>query len=191
MEIKANIQLAEVDFVAACIEKQSWALKKMYEDHYSIMYPVCLRYANCESDALDILHDGFIKVFRYVGSYKPGTSMVSWIKRIMVNTAIDYYRKESRRRTSDIDEARSVSANNVDVLSKIANDEILSCLQQLTPAYRSVFNLYIIEGYSHKEVAGILGITESTSRSNLVKARSKLRDLLLAKQKDLEYRVKK
>lgn len=191
MELKADLHITEAAFISACVEKESWALKKVYEDHYSIMYPVCLRYANNESDALDILHDGFIKVFRHIGSYKPGTSMKSWIKRIMVNTSIDYYRRETRRRTSDIEDARNVSSDNVDVLSKMTSDEILSCLQQLTPAYRSVFNLYVIEGYSHKEVAKRLDITESTSRSNLVKARSKLKELLLKKQQDLEYRVRK
>lgn len=178
MNYSIGIQLSENDFVQACLKKETWALKKLYEDHYSVMYPVCLRYANCESDALDILHDGFIKVFKNLDKYQVNTSLVAWIKRIMVNTSIDYYRRESRRRTTEISEVVGISDNEPDVLSKISSEELLKCLQELTPAYRAVFNLYIVEGYSHKEIADILDISESTSRSNLVKARMKLREYL-------------
>jgi RNA polymerase sigma-70 factor (ECF subfamily) len=142
------------------------------------MYPVCLRYATDEDEALDILHEGFIKVFRYIAKYQIDTSLTAWIKRIMINTAIDYYRKKSRRRVEDIDTAKAVFSDIPDAVSMISAEEIIEALQALSPAYRSVFNLYIIEGYSHKEVAELLNITESTSRSNLVKARQKLRNLL-------------
>ncbi|MBK8701639.1 MAG: sigma-70 family RNA polymerase sigma factor [Saprospiraceae bacterium] len=168
----------EQDFIQACIAKDGWALKKLYEDHYSVMYPLCKRYANNEEDALDILHDGFIKVFRNIDKYQVGTSLISWIKRVMVNTAIDYYRRETRRRSVDIDDARNIASDHADALSQISAGEIIRLLQHLSPAYRSVFNLYVIEGYSHKELADILNITESTSRSNLVKARAKLRELI-------------
>jgi RNA polymerase sigma-70 factor (ECF subfamily) len=99
----------------------------------------------------------------------------------MVNTAIDFYRKNKRRRTEDLDKAVQVRSLDPDVLCKITAEEILKALQTLTPAYRSVFNLYVIEGFSHKEVSVKLGISESTSRSNLVKARSKLRTILHSK----------
>ena len=100
------------------------------------------------------------------------------MRRITVNTAIDYYRRKVRRRTEDIDQAFDLSTGEADAISKCSEQEILAAVQQLTPAYRTVFNLYVIEGYSHKEIADQLQITESTSRSNLVKARSKLQDLL-------------
>lgn len=178
MELTINIHQSETSFINACISNEEWAQKKLYEDHYSMMYPVCLRYANDEEEALDILHEGFIKVFRHISKYTIGTSLKAWIKRIMVNTAIDYYRKRSRRRTEDIDNAISLSSGDPDVVSSMSATEILSALQQLSPGYRSVFNLYIIEGFSHREVAEKLNISESTSRSNLVKARQKLRKLL-------------
>ncbi len=181
MELTLNIQQGEKDFIQACILNEEWAQKKLYEEHYSMMLPVCLRYANDEEEALDILHEGFIKVFRHISKYTVGTSLKAWIKRIMVNTAIDYYRKRSRRRTEDLDNAISVSHNAPDVVSLMSAEEILSALQELSPAYRSVFNLYIIEGYSHKEVADKLNISESTSRSNLVKARQKLQGILIRK----------
>ncbi|MBK7008554.1 MAG: RNA polymerase sigma factor [Saprospiraceae bacterium] len=178
MNIAIDLLHSEEDFIQACIAKEGWALKKLYEFHYPVMYPVCRRYANTEEDALDILHDGFIKVFRHIDKYQSGTSLVSWIKRVMINTAIDFYRRESRRRAVDIDDAKNLASGEADALSNISADEIIDLLQHLSPAYRSVFNLYVIEGYSHKELADILQITESTSRSNLVKARTKLKELL-------------
>lgn len=181
MEIVLDIKKSEQDFIAACIRKENWAQKKIYEENYSVMYPLCLRYSTDEEEALDILHEGFIKVFRHISKYTIGTSLTAWIKRIMVNTAIDYYRKRSRRRTEDIDDARGVSSNAPDVISEMSAQEIIQALQQLSPAYRSVFNLYVIEGFSHKEVADQLSISESTSRSNLVKARHKLRSILTLK----------
>jgi RNA polymerase sigma-70 factor (ECF subfamily) len=147
------------------------------------MMGVCLRYSNDKQDALDILHDGFIRVFKNIARYNTGTSLSAWIRRIMVNTAIDYYRKNQRRRTENLDMVYNATSNDPDVISSMSEKEILSCIQQLTPAYRSVFNLYIIEGYSHREIAKRLDITESTSRSNLVKARAKLKALLAANKK--------
>ena len=175
-----GIHYSESDFIQSCIDREAWALKKLYEDYYPDMYPVCLRYANNDADALDILHDGFIKVFKNLDKYSVGTSLTSWIKRIMVNTSIDYYRRETRRRTADIDTVVGISDKSPDILSQINSEELLLSLQSLTPSYRSVFNLYVVEGYSHKEISGMLGISESTSRSNLVKARVKLREYLYA-----------
>ena len=127
---------------------------------------------------MDILHEGFIKVFKNIAQYQAGTSLGAWIRRIMVNTSIDYYRKNIRRRTEDIEQAYDISSNAADAVSQCTEHEILEAVQQLSPAYRAVFNLYVIEGYAHKEIAAMLDITESTSRSNLVKARMKLKELL-------------
>ena len=181
MEVTLDIQQSEKDFIGACVNNESWAQQKLYEDHYNVMYPICQRYATDDDEAMDILHEGFIKVFRHISKYTVGTSLSAWIKRIMVNTAIDYYRKRTRRRVEDIDNAHDLSHNDPNALNNIAAEEIIRALQVLSPAYRSVFNLYIIEGYSHKEVAEKLGISESTSRSNLVKARQKLKQLILIK----------
>jgi len=179
MEITLAVKENEQDFIQACVKEEEWAQKKLYEKYYSTMYPVCLRYAVDDNEALDILHEGFIKVFRHISKYTVGTSLAAWIRRI--NTSIDYYRKKSRRRTEDIDNARGASTSDPGVVSQMSAQEIIACLQELSPAYRAVFNLYVIEGYAHKEIAEQLGITESTSRSNLVKARTKLKNLLIAK----------
>lgn len=172
----------ESQLIEACVRKERWAQQQLYEAYYGKMMGVCLRYSNNRDDALDILHEGFIKVFRHIAKYNPGTSLHSWIRRVMVNTAIDYYRKQKRRRTESIDNAYGLSSSEPGAMSTVSEQEILQAIQQLTPAYRSVFNLYVIEGYSHKEIADMLGISESTSRSNLVKARSKLKAILSAKQ---------
>lgn len=178
MDLTFNTLAAEQIYIQACIDKESWALQKLYEEYYPIMYPTCLRYANTEEDALDILHDGFIKVFNNIEKYQVGTSLGAWIKRIIINTSIDYYRKETKRRTTDIEMVVDVAQSGPDVISQISAEELLNALQHLTPSYRSVFNLYVIEGYSHRELAEKLGITESTSRSNLVKARTKLKEII-------------
>jgi len=110
--------------------------------------------------------------------YKIGTSLEGWIRRIMINTSIDFYRKAIRHRTEDIEHVQHKSSSDEDAISRYSAKEILSLIQKLPPSYRAVFNLYAIEGYSHREVSVKLGISESTSRSNLVKARTKLKAYL-------------
>ena len=178
MDFVLPFNYSEKEFIEACVRNERWAQKRLYEEHYSQMMGVCLRYARNEHDALDILQEGFIKVFRNIAKYQPGTTLAAWIRRIMVNTAIDYYRKNIRRRTEDLDTAYELKSTDADAISQCSEKEILEAVQQLTPAYRVVFNLYVIEGYSHKEIAELMDITESTSRSNLVKSRMKLRAII-------------
>ncbi len=185
MDIILQQYFDETTFIAACINNERWAQKKLYEDNYSIMMGLAFRYANCNDDALDILHEGFIKVFKNIHKYNAGTSLQAWIKRIIVNTAIDFYRKELRRKEDDIECAYYISTNEPDAISHLSNDEILKALQLLSPSYRSVFNLYVIEGYSHREIADMMKITESTCRSNLVKARTKLKNILLGDDENI------
>lgn len=186
MDIAINLQNQEQNLIIACIKQERWAQKRLYEEHYSKMMGICMRYSNNREDAKDILHEGFIKVYKNLKKYKPGTSLNAWIKRIMVNTAIDFYRKSTRRRTENIENAQLKLSSDVDAVSQCAEREILSAVQQLSPVYRTVFNMYVIEGYPHKEIAKHLGITESTSRSNLLKARMKLQQLLATKYSEYE-----
>ena len=185
MDLALRVNYEENDLIQACVRQERWAQQRLYEDHYSKLMGVCLRYSNNKEDALDILHEGFIKVFRNISKYQSGTSLIAWMRRIMVNTAIDYYRKSIRRRTDDLETAYDVRTSDPDAISQCSEKEILAAIQTLSPAYRSVFNLYVIEGFAHKEIAEQLGITESTSRSNLVKARAKLKEILAAKY--IEY----
>ena len=105
MDLTLQLENQERDLIQACINQERWAQKQLYESYYGLLMGICLRYANHSEDALDILHEGYIKIFKHLAKYKPGTSLSAWMRRIMVNTAIDYYRKESRRRTEDIAQA--------------------------------------------------------------------------------------
>ena len=180
MDLTLQLQHSEKDLIQACVKNERWAQKILYEQFYPKMMAVCMRYSHNRDDALDILHDGFIKVFRNISKYQPGTSLSAWIHRIMVNTSIDYYRKKVRRRTEDLDTAYDIQSSDADAVAQCGEKEILAAVQRLSPAYRSVFNLYVVEGFSHREIAEKLDITESTSRSNLVKARMKLKNMIRA-----------
>ena len=181
MDLALHLEHEERNLISACVRKERWAQRLLYEQYYSKMMVVCMRYSNNQDDALDVLHEGFIKVFNNISKYQPGTSLTAWIRRIMVNTSIDFYRKSIRRRTEDIEQAFDLKSKDADAISQCTEKEILQAVQELSPAYRAVFNLYVIEGYSHKEIAAMLEITESTSRSNLVKARLKLKAILTSR----------
>ncbi|MEI6407890.1 MAG: sigma-70 family RNA polymerase sigma factor [Bacteroidota bacterium] len=186
MDFALNLEHAENDLLKALSRQERWAQQLLYEQYYGVMMGVCLRYAGSRDEALDLLHEGFIKVFQRIDRYRPGTSLPSWIRTIVVNTCIDYYRRTVRRRTEDLTEAYTSVNDDPDALSQLTEQEILTAVQALSPAYRAVFNLYVIEGYSHKEIADALQITESTSRSNLVKARLKLQEYFASRRMDFE-----
>lgn len=187
MDFAINLDRAEHDFITALVHQERWAQQSLYEQYYGKMMGVCLRYAGSRDEALDVLHEGFIKVFQNIARYKSGTSLPAWIRTIVVNTCIDYYRKNARRRTEDLDNSTyAISNDDPDALSSLTEQEILSAVQQLSPAYRAVFNLYVVEGYSHKEIGEALQITESTSRSNLVKARLKLQEFFATRRMEFE-----
>lgn len=185
MNLSIPYQLvSEQECMLACIRQERWAQKKLYEDHYSSMMAVAMRYAGNNEDALDILHESFVKVFRNIHAYQIGTSVTAWIRRIVINTSIDFYRKEKKRKTEFLEEALHVTSTIPDAISNLSSAEILHAIQQLPYSYRSVFNLYVIEGFAHKEIADMLGINESTCRANLVKARTKLQSILLSQEND-------
>lgn len=170
--------LDETSLVTACARGERWAQKALYESYFHQLLPVCNRYAANSSEAMDLLHEGFIKIFKNIDRYQPNTSLGAWMRRLTINTCIDQYRKEVRRRTEDVDASFDLSTDEADAVSQCSEKEILAAVQQLSPVYRTIFNLYAIEGFSHKEIGEQLGITESTSRSNLVKARQKLKGAL-------------
>lgn len=178
MDISLDILQSERSFIDACIAREEWALKELYERYFPTLMPVCMRYAKDEHEAKDLLHEGFIKAFRYIDKYKAGTSLDAWMRRVMVNSCIDHYRKQHKYKVQDIDTAYHIKNLDPSVLEDMTAHEIMRAVQSLPATYRSVFNLYIIEGFNHKEIAEKLRISESTSRSNLVKARKKLQEVL-------------
>lgn len=186
MELVLRLENPEQAFVAALVRQERWAQQQLYEQHYGKMMGICMRYAGSKDEALDLLHEAFIKVFQNIDRYRSGTALGAWIRTIVVNTCIDYYRKNTRRRTEEINETWQVANDDPDALSHLTEQEIMSAVQSLSPAYRAVFNLYVVEGYSHKEIGDALQITESTSRSNLVKARIKLQEHFSARRMEFD-----
>lgn len=178
MDYSLRLHQDEKAFVAALLRGDRAAQRVLYEEHYGALMSICQRYAGGEDEAMDLLHESFIKIFQKIGRYETGTALLAWMRRITVNTAIDHYRRNARRRTEDIDQAYHLSSDAPDVFARFGAREILNAVQQLPPTYRTIFNLYVVEGYSHREIGEQLGINESTSRSNLVKARGKLQKVL-------------
>jgi len=173
------------DIVKKCVKGDRKAQQQLYKQFYRKMMGVCYRYSNNAEDAKDLLQDGFVKVFTNLGKYNFEGSLEGWIRRIMVNTAIDYYRKNRNiffindDDNSILENSKIVSANSI--YSQFGVNDIMEAIQSLSPAYKAVFNLSVIEGYPHKEIAKRLNISEGTSKSNLAKAKQNLK-LLLAKK---------
>ena len=171
----------EQQILKGCQAGQAQYQQMLYQSYYGKMMSVCLRYARDKEEAKDILQDGFIKVFSSLPNFKGEGSLEGWIRRIIVNTAINHYHKSKKFQNQasieeDLKEEYSLSANfdDLDAIQKINYDDLLLLIRELPPAYQTVFNLYVIEGYSHKEIGEMLHINEGTSKSNLAKARMKL-----------------
>lgn len=153
---------------------------------------ICDRYTNKQDDALEILNDGFLKVFREIHHYKPAyadviSSFKGWLRKIMVYTAIDHYRRNHKHQlVTQLDNVvYHVPTLTEDAVDKLSYDEIIRAIQELSPGYRTVLNLFIIEGLSHDEIAEQIGISTGTSKSNLSKARRQLQKILF-KQNDIK-----
>jgi RNA polymerase sigma-70 factor (ECF subfamily) len=153
-------------------------------EFYSYAMGICLRYARSADEAVEILNDGFIKIFSKLSMYSRGLSFKGWLRKIMINSAIDYFRRNERHYQSlDISHVQDESLSE-SVLDAISAEEIISHIQRLPSSYRMVFNLYVIEGYHHEEIANRLNITVGTSKSNLAIARNKLKKMLLGDREE-------
>lgn len=145
--------------------------ERLYNLFSEELFGVCLYYTKDYTEAEDILHDGFIKIFQHISSFRYKGSFEGWMRKIIINTALEKFRKEKHLHLiRDIDE-RIEDPVAEDIINTITNKELVSLIQKLSPRYRLVFNLYVIEGYSHKEISKKLGISEGTSKSNLARAR--------------------
>lgn len=139
---------------------------------------ICVRYSKDAEEAREVLNDGFMKVFTRLTQYHRDKPFKGWLRRIMINTALDNYRHNLKYyHAADIEAAAPV-ADGADTISSLNYEYLIGLIQQLSPAYRTVFNLYVIDGYTHEEIGEILGISSGTSKSNLSKARANLREVL-------------
>lgn len=141
------------------------------------MFAVCIRYAGDRTLAEDLLQDGFVTLFSKLDSYKGDGSFEGWARRIFINTCLMYLRKKDALKMSDeLEEARNIISGTSSQIEDIGYKELIKIIGGLPDGFRTVFNLYVIEGMSHKEIAGLLGITETTSRTQLSRARSWLQN---------------
>ena len=137
------------------------------------MYSVCLRYVGDREVAQDLLQDGFVTLFTKLDSYKGDGSFEGWVRRIFINTSLMYLRKkDALRMTEDLDNVRNLSSDIPTQIENIGYGELMKLIAPLPPGFRTVFNMYVVEGYSHKDIAEELGITETTSRTQLSRARN-------------------
>jgi RNA polymerase sigma factor (sigma-70 family) len=168
----------EISLIKACSNGDNKAFRKIYEIHSGTMYSICLRYMNNEDEAKDALQEGFIKVFKNISKFKFTGSFEGWMKRIFVNSSIELIRK--RKMHLDVSELNS---NELPLTAKIETgsmdaEKMMTLVQQLPEGYRTVFNMFIVDGYSHKEISNYLEISESTSKTQLFKARKQLQEWL-------------
>ena len=163
---------------------------KLYNIFAPKMYGLCLRYSASVEDAQDLLQEGFIKVYNNLGNFKWEGSFEGWMRRIFVNLALDKYRsKISLLSIDEVAENQEPSDNEINALDSISEKEILELIRQLPDQYRMVFNLYVIEGYSHKELGEMLNIRESTSRSNLARAKMILKEKVEFRSQKIEKAI--
>ncbi|MBO9619200.1 MAG: sigma-70 family RNA polymerase sigma factor [Niabella sp.] len=183
---KTGYSLSEI--IGGCkLGNPSWQ-KVLYEQYYGFGLAICLRYAASEQVALEIVNDGFVKVFRGIREFNEpvdalqlSKTFMSWFKKIMINTSINYTKsalsKESARlKTGSPEDLEAGTGENA--FDGLAYMDLVRLVQQLSPAYRNTFSLYVMEGYTHDQIAKILGISVGASKSNLLKARKNLRELL-------------
>lgn len=171
--------MSEADLIKACISGNPLAQKQLYEKYSRKMMGVCLRYAGDYDEAKDILQDGFIKLFEKLNTFSGTGSFEGWMRRIFVNTSLDYFRKNKQEKQMlDIDDVGFFLSVKELITDEIAAEDLMKMLQRIPAGYRTVFNLFAIEGYSHKEIGEMLGITESTSKSQYSRAREFLKNIL-------------
>lgn len=164
--------------IKACLEHNPHAQSLLYKQYFGFSKSVCLRYSSNQEEAKEILNEGFLKVFNNLGSYSPKYPFKAWLRTIMVNTAINYYRDNKKYNQELNLTGIEDPIYDEDIINKISADEILTLVQQLPPAYRTVFVMHVVDGYNHREIGEILSINEGTSRSNFMKARIKLQLLV-------------
>ncbi|MDD2344844.1 MAG: sigma-70 family RNA polymerase sigma factor [Bacteroidales bacterium] len=176
-----NRNMTDEELVRGCVEGKSKFQQALYTKFAPVMKGVCIRYSDTVEEAEDILQDGFIKVYLNLKNFRLDGSLEGWVRRIMVNTALNYYRaKQKSSYHANIDEiveiVEDVRIDNYDMLNAKV---LLKMIEELPPGYRTVFNMFEIEGYSHKEIADELNVSINTSKSQLLKARRSLQQKII------------
>ena len=172
----------EIELITACINRDQRAEYELYEKTYSYLMSICLRYVNSREEAREMFNLGFFKILNNLNKYQLNTSFKAWINKVMVNTLIDEYRKEKKHyKQIEYVESYEEVEENTDVntaLLKMDIEQINALILKLPPVSQKVFNMYVIDGFSHKEIAELLGMTDGTSRWHLNFSRQQLKEMI-------------
>lgn len=170
--------------IDGCKNHDRKAQEQLYRNFYRVMMTLCLRYTKNEADALEVLNTGFYKVFKNIAKYNSSQAAIyTWIRAIIINSCLDFIKKkETQFETREIENAISIDLPP-DIISKMSANEILELVRQLSPATQAVFNLYVVEGYNHNEIASLMKISAGTSKWHLSEARKKLQKMMNEQQK--------
>jgi len=169
----------EQELVQRVLKGEKAAQKHLFDKFAPQMMTVCNRYSNSQDQAADMLQEGFITVFQKLTQFDGRGSLAGWVRRIMVNSALNVLRKEKKFAFSEeVETATGIESNMTDAISQMAFEEVSSLIQKMPTGYRTVFNMYAIEGYSHKEIANHLNVSESTSKTQYRKAKLYLQKLI-------------
>lgn len=165
--------------IHGCKDNNRKAQEQLYRNFYKAMMNICLRYTKNEEDAVEVLNNGFLKVFKNIKRYEPARgSLYTWVRTILINSCLDFIKVKNRmERHSEINEATNINIP-AEVITKMKVTELLKMVRQLPPATQAVFNLYIIEGYNHKEIGVLLNISEGTSKWHLSEGRKGLQQMI-------------
>jgi RNA polymerase sigma factor (sigma-70 family) len=164
--------------IQGCKRNDRDSQRLLYQHYYSYALSICARYSRNLTEAKEVVNDGFMKVFGKIDQYHPDSSFKGWIRKIMINTAIDQYRKELKHQYQEPVEMANKVFIEPQAVTDLSHEELIGLVQKLSPAYRAVFNLYVIDGHTHEEIGKMLNISTGTSKSNLLKARENLRNML-------------
>lgn len=168
--------MSEAELIHNCKKQHAASQKLLYDTYAGKMLSVCMRYINDKAEAEDVLQEGFIKIFAHINHFRGEGSFEGWMRRIFVNTALSALRVKQIKFVEASENHFNHSKVEPSVFDKIGSQEIFEMIRTLPNGYRVVFNLFAIEGYSHKEIAELLNITESTSRTQFLKARNALKE---------------
>ena len=167
------------EIIRGCRDGKRIYQRRLYELYYAYGMSICMRYSRNEDDAIEIVNDSFMKVYKNIKKFNTQQPFKPWFRRILINTSLNYIKKNEKfKRQESMDNHRDLMTAE-DILSKISYQEMIQMVQSLSTAYRTVFNLYVIDGFKHEEIAKTLGISVGTSKSNLAKAKGKLRAIIL------------
>ena len=173
-------EMSDEELVRGCVAKNRQAQKVLYDKYCRKMMGICMRYAGCHAEAQDMLQEGLIKVYEKINTFGFHGSLEGWIKRIVVNTSLDHLRRNKNLLNQvEIETQEQTLHYSSEVIESFSAKDLMKIIQKLPTGYRTVFNLFAIEGYNHREIAEMLNITESTSKSQFSRARSHLQQMVL------------